>query len=87
MKILYTERFYSMYKSLPEKIKKKAEKQENIFRLNMFHPSLNTEKLAPKNNDIWSFRVDRSYRVIFHFKSDTIIFLYVGNHDNIYKFL
>lgn len=86
MKIFYTRKFVSLYKSLPYLIKLKAERQEKLFRANMFYPSLNTEKLMPKKNNLWSFRVDRAYRVVFNFEGDSVTFLYIGHHKDIYKF-
>lgn len=85
MKIFYTRKFVSLYKNLPLFIKAKAEKQEKIFQENLFYPSLNTEKLMPKKNNLWSFRVDGTYRIIFHFEGDSVTFLYIGHHKDIYK--
>jgi len=87
MQVFYTRKFISLYQKLPDSLKRKAEKQEHIFKTNMFHPSLNTEKLMPKQNNIWSFRVDLTYRIVFHFEGDRIVFLYIGHHKDIYKFL
>ncbi len=86
MRILYTKKFASLFRELPEQIKRKAEKQERLFAANMFYPSLHTEKLTPKSDNLWSFRVDSAYRIIFHFTSDKITFLYVGHHKDIYRF-
>ncbi len=44
---------------------KKFNKQLKIFENNPKHPSLNTERLEPKHLKIYSFRIDRKYRVIF----------------------
>ena len=86
MEILLTDEFVKRYKLLPASIQKKAEKQEKLFRQNPFHPSLHTEKLEPKGKQVWSFRIDRSYRVLFRFaESQNAIFLTVGPHDWIYK--
>ncbi len=86
MEISLTDEFVRRYKLLPVSIKKKAEKQEKLFRQNPFHPSLHTEKLEPKGKQVWSFRIDRSYRVLFRFAdSQKVIFLTVGPHDWIYK--
>jgi mRNA-degrading endonuclease RelE of RelBE toxin-antitoxin system len=87
MEIAYTKKFISLYEKLPNEIKKKAQKQEKFFRNNMFYVSLNTEKLMPKDNNIWSFRVDYVYRVVFHFEKNKITFLYIGHHKDIYKFV
>ena len=68
--------------------KKKAEKQQDLFCENPLYPSLNTEKLAPKNKGIWSFRIDKSYRIIFRFASNhEVLFLTVGKHDWVYKII
>jgi len=67
LEIDYTDEFKRRYKDLPILIKKKAEKQEKLFRQNCFHPSLNTEKIEPKGKQLWTFRVDKKYRVVFKF--------------------
>lgn len=86
MQILITEEFEKRYNCLTVTIKKKAEKQEKLFKANPFYPSLHTEKLEPKGRQVWSFRIDRSYRIIFRFvDKDTVLFLTVGSHDWIYK--
>jgi proteic killer suppression protein len=86
LEIVVTEEFEKRYKELPATIQKKAEKQEKLFRLNPFHPSLHTEKLEPKGRQVWSFRIDRKYRIIFRFiEGKKVIFLTVGPHDWIYK--
>ena len=84
--IILTEEFEKCYKKLPLAVKIKAEKQEKIFCKNPFHPSLHTEKLEPKSKEVWSFRVDKKYRIIFRFiDRNKSIFLTVGPHDWIYK--
>lgn len=48
-------------------LSKKFAKQQALFQKNSRHPSLHTEILEPKHRDIYSFRLDRTYRVIFIF--------------------
>ena len=84
--IFYTEEFTRLYQMLPTAIQKKAERREAIFRSNPFYPSLSTEKLHPKHKEIWSFRIDNSYRILFQFKDrQTVYFLAVGPHHWIYR--
>jgi toxin HigB-1 len=88
MEIQYAEEFFQQYKKLPENIKKKAIRQEAIFRDHPFYPSLHTEKLIPKTKDIWSFRIDRTYRILFRFEDKNLItFLSVGHHAWIYSYM
>ncbi len=86
MRIILTEEFEARYSRLPKSIKLKAEKQQDIFRNNPFYPSLRTEKLDPKSQQIGSFRVDKKYRVVFKIAvGDKVHFLTIGPHDWIYK--
>jgi hypothetical protein len=45
--IYYSEEFRRRYRELPLPIQKKAERREELFRGDPFHPSLKTEKLQP----------------------------------------
>lgn len=86
IEVIVTREFEKRYRKLPGFIQKKAEKQEQLFRQNPFHPSLNTEKLEPKNRKVWSFRVDRHYRIFFRFlDGQTVLLLTIGPHDWVYK--
>ena len=52
---------------------KKYEKAKKLFENDPFYPSLNTELLESKDRLIYSFRVDKKYRVIFIYTDkDTI---------------
>lgn len=86
--IRYTPEFEKRYKELPVIVQKKAERHEKLFRNNLFHPSLHTEKLKPKEKEYWSFRIDSDYRVIFRFANGSkIIFLTCGHHNWIYQYV
>ena len=43
----------------------KWQKAKRLFENDPSHPSLNTELLEPKHRLIYSFRLDKKYRVIF----------------------
>ena len=63
------------------KLLKKFEKQKIIFEQNPFYQGLNTELLEPRAMKLWSFRIDRKYRVIFIFlNSSTVEVVDVNNH-------
>ncbi len=86
IEVLVTKEFQKRYRDLPKTIQEKAEKQEKLFRQNPFYRSLRTEKLEPKGKEVWSFRIDRKYRIFFRFiNRDKVRFLTVGPHDWVYK--
>lgn len=86
LEVFITEEFKKRYRNLPRVVQQKAEKQERLFRQNPFYPSLNTEKLKPKQKEVWSFRIDKKYRIFFRFiDSNKVRFLTCGPHDWIYK--
>lgn len=87
IEVRVTREFEERFLELPEQVRRRAAKQERFFRENPFHSSLHTEKLHPKDHEVWSFRVDRKYRVIFRFiDGKTALFLTVGPHDWVYRF-
>ena len=86
MEVLLSREFRENFSSLDKQIQKQADKQIIIFKNNPFYPSLHTEKLAPKSKEIWSFRIDKKYRVAFEYiDPNTVLFLTIGTHDWIYK--
>lgn len=86
--LIVTEEFERRFVALPKPIQRKALNQQLLFSHNPFHPSLNTEKIAPKEKERWTFRIDRRYRIAFRFlDGKTVLLLTVGTHDWIYKIL
>ena len=82
-----TTTFDRLFEKLPKSIQSKAATKTDLFRSNPFHPSLHVEKLRPKQHEVWSFRVDRAYRIIFKFiKPGHAEFRYVGHHHSIYNY-
>lgn len=61
----------------------KFEKQAQLFLFNPRHPSLHTELMEPKSLKIYSFRIDRKYRVIFVYLRDhSIEIIDINRHYN-----
>jgi toxin HigB-1 len=87
MNVITTHSFDLLFKKLSPQIQRKAINKANLFKENSFHPSLKIEKLHPKHYNVWSFRIDIHYRIIFRFlKKDTAAFLFVGHHNEIYDY-
>ena len=82
-----TATFDRLFDKLPKPIPRKAAIKTDLFQSNAFHPSLHVEKLHPKQHEVWSFRIDRTYRIIFKFtKPGHAEFRYVGHHYFIYDY-
>ncbi|MGE3153234.1 MAG: hypothetical protein AB7G48_03485 [Nitrospiraceae bacterium] len=87
IEIATTATFDRLFDNLPTSIQRKAASKTDLFKRNPFHPSLHTEKLHPKHHEVWSFRVDRAYRVIFKFVGPSQAELrYIGHHHPIYDY-
>ena len=86
IQIAVTEVFTRLYRELPESTRKKADTKTKLFQENPFHPSLRTKKLEPHHQEIWSFWVDKDYRVKFRFANPKLVhFLFIGNRKDIYR--
>ena len=82
MKIIYSSKFEREYRKLTPELKLSAKKKEKIFRKNPFHPSLETHKLLGKLYPNWAFSISYSYRIVFEFASEEMIYFHsVGDHD------
>ncbi|MDO8552054.1 MAG: type II toxin-antitoxin system mRNA interferase toxin, RelE/StbE family [bacterium] len=82
MHIESSPRFDKHYRKLPKRLKELAKEKEAIFRINPFHPSLETHKLHGKDKNAWGFSVDRKYRIKFSFLGNNrVLFLDIGLHD------
>ena len=62
-------------------LEKKYLKAKKLFENDPFYPSLNTELLEPKDRLIYSFRLDKKYRVIFiYIDTNLIEIVAITNH-------
>ncbi len=84
MKIVYAKEFAKEFKKLPVGVQRLYHKQEGIFKENWRDPRLKVKKL--KDHPLpFSFRITRSYRVLFLFvDSDTALFATIGDRKNVY---
>ena len=87
IEIQTTETFDRLFLKIPKKIQIKAAVKTELFKANPFHVSLRTEKLSPKGFDVWSFRVDMEYRIVFKFIGGGKAELrFIGHHSDIYDY-
>jgi proteic killer suppression protein len=82
-----TATFDRLFGKLPPAVQRKAARKTDLFKANPFQASLRTEKLHPKHQGVWSFRVDQAYRIVFKFIGDNQAeFRYIGHHHSIYDY-
>jgi mRNA-degrading endonuclease RelE of RelBE toxin-antitoxin system len=80
VKIRLTETFRKDYRSLPQDVRKKADKQLRFLAENPRHPSLKVHRIEG-TSAFWEFYVDRSYRGVYTQEGDIIVLRYIGPHD------
>ena len=81
MRIRYSPKFSRQYKKLSQEIRENAERKERIFRKNPFDPCLKTHKLHGSDEGFMAFSVNYSFRIIFSFEKDEVVFYEIGDHD------
>ena len=73
------QRFWALFRQLPEDIQERAREAYRNFSQNPAHPSLQFKKVDPKK-PIYSARITREYRAVGVLKGETIIWFWIGNH-------
>lgn len=85
MKILYSPQFRKKFHKFPLAVQTYYCKQEQIFLENWKDSRLHIKKLKGYPF-AFSFRITRSYRVIFIFvEQDTVLFSEIGHRKDIYN--
>jgi addiction module RelE/StbE family toxin len=86
MNVIYSRKFLEDASALPRKIQSKLDRLVACVAENPFHPLLHTKQLTGSLRQLYSFRITRDWRVIFHFDTaDTIRFVAVGHRKDIYR--
>ena len=83
--ILHDE-FVDAAEKLDRKDKAAVFKTLRLLKTNDQHPSLNVEPVKGSKEKVWSCRVTLNVRLIFSRIGDLLEILYVGRHDDAYRF-
>jgi len=78
-----TDRFCRCYHGLPGEIRKVADKNFKLLKVNPSHPSLQFKKIG----EPWSARVDQAYRALAVEDGSDFIWVWVGTHDEYERIL
>jgi plasmid maintenance system killer protein len=80
--VRYSSHFRRRLKKLNRDLAAEVAEREKQFRIDCFHPSLDTHKLSGKLKGFWSFSITRKYRILFQFISaHEAYFIDVDDHD------
>ncbi len=71
---------------LPLSVKKQARKAYQMWKINPHHPSLHFKRVDDKE-PIYSVRVSNDYRVLGFLEGNTVLWYWVGSHDEYERLL
>ena len=77
MKSRATRKFWRAYSALPVPIQNRALKQYRLWLADPHHPSVDFKKV----DRYWSARVTDNYRAIGVMSGGTVIWFWIGTHD------
>ena len=74
-------RYVRSFRSLSADLQERLVVRERIFRSDAFDSRLGTHKLKGQLEGLWSYLIDRSFRVLFEFSAaDAVLYHDVGSH-------
>jgi len=56
-----------------------------LVEIDIRHPSLELHKLSGRLKDYHSVSINLAYRIIIRIDDNSIVFVYIGHHDKIYR--
>jgi hypothetical protein len=69
--------FWDCFNALPEDVQRIAKEKYRVWGKNNFHPSLH---FKPLKDDVWSVRINQSYRALGRRKVGLIVWFWIGTH-------
>lgn len=83
MKHLASPDFWVAYRKLPEEIRRIADKNFELMKVDPRHPSLRLKKIGP----LWSVRVGLQWRALAKERQEGLIWVWVGHHSEYDRWL
>jgi hypothetical protein len=75
-----TKNFRTLYKQLPDEIRRQAREAYRLFKNDPYHPSLQFKRVSRKQS-IYSVRIGLSYRALgIREDDDVIVWFWIGSH-------
>ncbi len=76
MNHLTTPAFWKRYQALPAEVQRLADKNFQLLKADLAHPSLEFKKIG----SLWSVRVGLNYRALGLDKPDGVVWFWIGSH-------
>ena len=86
LKSVITDKFRKAFAKVPHNIQEKARQSYQLWKSNHHHPGLHFKQIH-KQQPIYSVRIGLSYRAIGIIESDTIIWFWIGSHEDYNKLI
>ena len=83
MKSKAVKSFWNQYRALPADIQQAARKQYRLWIQDPHHASVQFKKVGV----YWSARVTSSYRAVGIMDGDTVVWFFIGTHDDYTRLL
>lgn len=86
MKSQATPKFWKLYARLPQHLQQRARQAYQLWQVNPGHPSLRFKRVDDEE-PIYSARIGEDYRVPGLLEGDTVIWFWIGAHDEYERLL
>ncbi len=84
MKSRTTPRFRKAHEKLPQSIQKQAREAYELFAKDPSHPSLRFKRIHT-SRQVYSVRISRAVRALGVRENDSIVWFWIGSHDEYAK--
>ena len=81
-----TPKFWRFYGHLPRGMQQRARKAYRLWQANPSHPSLRFKRVDDQE-PIYSVRITEDYRALGILEGDTVIWYWIGSHDEYQRLL
>ena len=80
MKSRLTKQFRKRFERLPRDVQAQAKAAYRLFKVDPYYPSLHFKRIDPQE-PIYSVRIGIHYRAVGTWEGDTIIWDFIGTHE------
>ncbi len=85
MIFLYHERFEKSFSKLPKKVQDSFLKRQELFASNPYHATLNNHSVEAVYPCWRSINITGDYRALFEVVDDSVVFMRIGTHAELYR--